>query len=72
MPFCYFQMGAIATCQTNIACLLELIGAMQSGTNIDVADSKIQQITGLLLITICYSYNDFCNTCVSNVVLVDG
>jgi len=29
-----------------VACLLELVDAMQSGTNIDVADSKIQQITG--------------------------
>jgi len=70
--FCYFQMGAIATCQTNVACLLELVEAMQSGTNVDVAGSKIQQITGSLLITVVCLYNAFCATFVLDTVLVDG
>jgi len=39
-------MGAIATCQTNVACLLELVDAMQSGTNVDGAEEKVQQIMG--------------------------
>jgi len=41
-------MGALATCQTNIACLLELVDAMQSGTIIDRVEEKIHQITGQL------------------------
>jgi len=42
----YCQMGALATCQTNVTCLLELVDAMQSGANVDGVDEKIQQITG--------------------------
>ena len=45
---CCYQMGALATCQTNIACLLELVDAMQSGTIIDRVEEKIHQITGQL------------------------
>lgn len=47
-------MGALATCQTNVACLLELLDAMQSGTNVDGANEKIQQITGFLIVTVRY------------------
>jgi len=39
-------MGALATCQTNVACLMELVDAMQLGTNIGSTEEKIQQITG--------------------------
>jgi len=39
-------MGPLATCQTNVACLLELVDALQSGTNVDGAEDKIHQITG--------------------------
>ena len=46
---CCFQMGALATCQTNVACLLELADAMHSGTNVDRAEEKIKQITGWLI-----------------------
>jgi len=50
-------MGALATCQTNITCLLELADALQSGTNINRADEKIQQITGLLCMRVVH-WND--------------
>ena len=52
-------MGALATCQTNVTCLLELVDALQSGTNVNGADRKIQQITGLLGLTVRCLSNEY-------------
>jgi hypothetical protein len=41
-------MGPLATCQTNINCLLELVDALESGNRVSDVDGKIHQITDIV------------------------
>jgi len=41
-------MGPLATCQTNVKCLLELIAALDSAACVSEVDSKIRQITDIV------------------------